>query len=180
MKRVTTYLLLATALLALATCTQPDPLPEATQGGKQTFGCRLNGKPFVPDGGTGWNATKPIVVYKLSRKGPNGKALLFYGIEATSRDGQGMYIIISEPTSPGIRLLNKEFIPLSWGVPLHDAAVYFSSSGSFMTGPPHTGTVKLTRADTTAHILSGIFEFKAQNPKTGEVVEVTDGRFDVR
>jgi hypothetical protein len=180
MKKTATYLLLATAWLAMAACTQPDPLPEATQGGKQTFGCRVNGKAFVPDGGTGWNATKPIVVYNDSRKGPNGEALLFYGIEATSRDGQGMYIIVSEPTRPGPRFLDKEFIPLSWGIPLHNAAVYSSASGSFITGPPHTGMVVLTRADTTARILSGTFEFKARNPRTGEVVEVTDGRFDVK
>jgi hypothetical protein len=180
MKNTTHYLLLATAWLALAACQREDPLPEATQGGKQTFGCRVNGKPFVPDGGTGWNATKPIVVYNDSRKGPNGEALLFYGIEVTSRDGQGMYIIVSEPTRAGIRLLNKEFIPLSWGIPLHDAAIYSSTSGSFITGPTHSGTVVLTRADTTARILSGTFEFRAVNPRTGEVVEVTDGRFDVR
>ncbi|MCU0451431.1 MAG: hypothetical protein MUC97_16575 [Bernardetiaceae bacterium] len=44
------------------------------------------------------------------------------------------------------------------------------------------GKLVLTRADwnTGRLILSGTLEFEAQDPKTGEVVEVTDGRFDVR
>jgi hypothetical protein len=139
----------------------------------------VNGKPFVPDGGTGWNAAKPIVVYDLSRNGPNGEALIFSGIEATARDGRGIYLIVKEPYTLGIRLLNQEFIPDSWGVP-NNSGIYLSPQGSFVTGPPHTGVLTITRADKEARILSGTFEFKAQNPKTGEVVEVTDGRFDTR
>jgi hypothetical protein len=172
--------LLPVLLLLLTTCTQPDPLPEATQGGKQTFGCRVNGKPFVPDGGTGWNAAKPIVVYNDSRKGPNGEALLFYGIDAVSRDGQRMYIVVSDPFRPGPRILDKEYIPTTWPNVLNDAAAYQGPAGAFFTGPPHIGTLVLTRADTAAQIMSGTFAFKAKNPKTGEVVEITDGRFDVR
>jgi hypothetical protein len=168
------------ALLLLATCTQPDPLPEPTQGGKQTFGCYVNGKPFVPDGGTGWNATKPIVVYYTGRRGENGAVHEYYYIDAVSRDGQRMFIIVSDPFRPGPRILDKEFIPITWPNVLNDAAAYQGPGGTFFTGPPHTGRLVLTRADTTAGILSGTFEFRAVDRKTGEVVEVTDGRFDVR
>jgi hypothetical protein len=173
-------LLSLAALLLLAACTQPDPLPEATQGGKQTFGCRVNGKPFIPDGGTGWNATKPIVVYYTGRRGENGTVHEYYCIDATARDGQGIFIIISDPFKIGPRTMNKEFIPITWPNRLNDAALYSSASGTFFTDPRYTGTVVLTRADTVRKIISGTFEFSAINPKTNEVVEVTDGRFDVR
>jgi hypothetical protein len=168
------------ALLLLAACTQPDPLPEATQGGKQTFGCRVNGKPFVPDGGTGWNATKPIVVYYTGRRGVNGAVHEYYYIDAVAKDGQSMLIIVSDPLRTGPRILDKEYIPTTWPNVLNDAAAYQGLGGTFFTGPPHTGRLVLTRSDSAARIMSGTFEFRAVNPKTGEVVEVTDGRFDVR
>jgi hypothetical protein len=180
MKRVTTYLLLATALLALATCTQPDPLPEATQGGKQTFGCRVNGKPFVPDGGTGWNATKPIVLYSSWRKGEDGSVYKYYIIHAISRDGRGMFIIISDAYKTGHRSLDKEYIPITWSDLPNDAAVYSEGKDHFFTSPRHTGSVFISKTDSIRGIISGTFTFIAANPATGEVVEVTDGRFDVK
>jgi hypothetical protein len=180
MKNTTHYLLLSTAWLAMAACTQPDPLPEATQGGKQTFGCRVNGKAFVPDGGTGWNATKPIVLYNSDRRADDGSIVRILYIEATSRTGESIVVVITEPYETGIRLINKTFTPLSWSPIPGNQALYSGAGGSFVTGPNHPGLITLTRADTVARILSGTFEFKAMNPKTGEVVEVTDGRFDVR
>lgn len=44
----------------LLACDRKDPLPKPTQEGKNTFGCKIDGKPWVPDGGTGFQATKPL------------------------------------------------------------------------------------------------------------------------
>jgi hypothetical protein len=180
MKNTTHYLFLATAWLALAACHREDPLPEATQGGKQTFGCRVNGKPFVPDGGTGWNATKAIVLTYSSRRDEEGKIIEFIDIQVTARDGQSFFIILRDPVRPGIHYFNKEYTPLSWSPIPNDAAVYQRPGANFFTGPKYKGKLVLTRSDreTGWLILSGTFEFEAQDPKTGEVVQVTDGRFD--
>ena len=36
-------------------------LPPATQTGANTFGCLIDGKPYVPNGYTGWSGTYPAM-----------------------------------------------------------------------------------------------------------------------
>ena len=52
------------------------------------------------------------------------------------------------------------------------------SASSYETDSTHTGTLTLIRADDEyPYVLSGTFEFDAVN-EAGEVVQITDGRFD--
>ena len=55
MKALSIVSIAAFLQLALGSCHKdtavPDPLPAATQTGKATFGCLLNGRPFVSDCG---------------------------------------------------------------------------------------------------------------------------------
>lgn len=52
--------MLVSVSLLLLTCKKEGPLPYATQSGQNTFGCMINGKPYVPDGGGGWSGIKPL------------------------------------------------------------------------------------------------------------------------
>ncbi len=54
------WLFLLSVCLLLMTCKKEGPLPYATQSGQNTFGCMINGKPYVPDGGRGFMAAKPV------------------------------------------------------------------------------------------------------------------------
>ena len=62
----------------------------------------------------------------------------------------------------------------------HSSSVVFwpEWDGEFRTDSTHTGTLTLIRADDEyPYVLSGTFEFDAVN-EAGEVVHITDGRFD--
>lgn len=52
------WLALLSVALLLLTCKHNDPLPEPTQSGQNTFGCLINGKSYIPDGGRGFMAVK--------------------------------------------------------------------------------------------------------------------------
>ncbi len=50
----------------------------------------------------------------------------------------------------------------------------------YRTNSTYTGQVKITRCDTINKIYSGTFYFNALDENTRKVVNVTDGRFDVK
>ncbi len=47
-------------LIVLFSCKKDDLLPAATQNGANTFGCKVNGKTWIPDGGGGFSGIKPV------------------------------------------------------------------------------------------------------------------------
>ncbi|MCC6684853.1 MAG: hypothetical protein IT247_07275, partial [Bacteroidia bacterium] len=48
----------------------------------------------------------------------------------------------------------------------------------YLTDSIYTGQLNITRFDTINSILSGTFWFDARDKTTGEVVHITEGRFD--
>ena len=60
--------------------------------------------------------------------------------------------------------------------------VYWKGDSRFQTDSINTGSITITRLDTSMrqYIISGTFSFKAKDVVTGEVVEVIDGRFDLK
>ncbi len=55
---------------------QKEKLPKPTQEGKNTFGCKVNGKNWVPSGGGGFSGIKPL----------NGGYLATYPFNTTSNN----------------------------------------------------------------------------------------------
>lgn len=51
--------------------------------------------------------------------------------------------------------------------------------GQFKTNATYFGTVTFDRFDTFNNIMSGTFEFQAQEITTGKIITITDGRFDL-
>ncbi len=58
--------------------------------------------------------------------------------------------------------------------------IYYARGPNYRTNNTYTGTVIITRCDTVNQIYSGNFYFKAVDENTGKIVNVTDGRFDVK
>lgn len=54
------------------------------------------------------------------------------------------------------------------------------SSDEFETDAAYTGLLTITEIDRVKETVVGTFYFKAQNPITGEVVDVEDGSFNAR
>src|SRR5688572_22243113 len=53
-------LLISTYISLLLNSCQKEKLPKLTQEGKNTFGCKVNGKNWVPHGGGGFGGVQPV------------------------------------------------------------------------------------------------------------------------
>jgi len=58
---------------------------------------------------------------------------------------------------------------------------YKPVAADYMTNSQNTGSITITHIDTVRHIIAGTFGFRAEKTDgSGETVEVTNGRFDVK
>lgn len=172
-------------LLALAACKKDDPeagLPPATQEGKNTGGCLINGERFVA---TGWSSggvlSNPIP--------PLSGGFSFDSIYRVELHGQyngqkATVMIFLKNDKLGNYQLNKntQYWPQGVYADLlnHATLSLFNSSGeAYVTDAQYTGHVELTRSDLRAGIGSGTFEFTAVSTfDRTKTVTITSGRFD--
>jgi hypothetical protein len=176
MKKLT-QLIYATALLCSMAGCNSDPLPKPTQDGANTFGCLIDGKPWIPDGGTGFMPEKPIrgggLVLTLY---PAKKLGIF--ITCTSKDKREMHIYINNFRTGEYQLnLDTQVIPYAV-IPKGDYGLYRSESNLvYVTSSKNIGKITITKSDTLTGVVSGTFEFVAGN-SVGST-NITNGRFDV-
>ena len=151
-------------LLALVVgCKKDDgsPLPKATQEGKNTFGCLLDGQVFLPTHSHNiFQPVTPLQGYFYRR---------VLGIKAYGEQGQ-MYLALRDAFRPGTYPLAET----STG----NYGSLDRSSGAFYTSSTRGGSLILTRIDTVARVMAGTFEFSALD-RSGGIITVTSGRFDV-
>ena len=167
------------AFSVLLSCKREDPLPAATRSGANTFGCKVNGKTWIPDGGGGFSGIKPV---EGGYQGNYDSTMTKYNVfvRAMKKDKSGIHLYLRGVVRPGIYQLNQftnirytELRPLNYGA-------YFPDPGqAFVTNPQYTGTVNITRADTANKIVSGTFAFTVYDPDLKQTIRITDGRFDV-
>jgi len=170
---------LATAFLVLAIFTfskckkenDEMTLPPETAIGAMTFGCKINGKVFVPrDGngrpglyvqyvnlgnvpGGGWHLNIPAIDWKSS------SPILSIHIETDS-------LLVLEGMMYSFK--NSKGNPIAF----HDASdTYLALDNS--------GNLFIKKHDQVNHILSGTFSFVGTN-SSGQQVHITEGRFDIR
>ena len=169
------YLILLIPLLFLmAQCHKsptPDPepdLPPATQEGKGTIGCYINGKPWVPKSYISIGGPKYMeVVYRESDSS-------FFALSANI-DGslnQTLYLRAYE-TKLGDNKLSKRS--------LHEYIDYHypSNCEAFRMDTTKIRNLKITKLDKTANIISGSFELTVAN-QCGDTLKFTQGRFDTQ
>lgn len=174
MKKLTLILFVLT-LISTTSCNNDDDnncqgvdcLPPATQTGEGTFGCLVNGEPFVDNSGF-FNSFYQLV---------DGE--YFFGIASTKDFGSIQQIVI---------LSWMQTIQLNVNTPLEDryngnffAEVAFNCiCPNAVTSSGIDGFVRFTNFTTNPNIVSAIFEFTVEDPTTGNVYEITEGRFDVQ
>lgn len=166
------------ALLLFTTC-QKDKLPPETQEGANTFGCKVNGKAWVPNGGAGFMGAKPIeggfiALYDKNKIRTAGILLM-----AQKQNGE-IINIFSNDYRIGKYNLNEEtnifpftFYPKNYGMFAYSEGSYYTTKSSAI------GNIVVTKSDTLSGILSGTFEFKATLGNSNDAVEITSGRFDI-
>lgn len=149
--------------------TEPQLPPETTTGA-MTFGCKVNGKVFVPKGSI--DGPGIISQYLFLGNGPGGGWWL--NLSAVDRYGaKGIYF----RTDTLLLLENNVYsFKREKGYP---SAEFAMGLADYFMGNSDTGKMIVTRHDLNQRILSGRFSFTATN-NNGEKINITEGRFDVR
>ena len=155
----------------------PDPLPPATQEGKNTFGCYIDGKPWVA-----W--IDPNILDPSLRK-----------IDAAyDEPGVGLYDNYS--LSLSARMVNAtlyEYLKIGFQ-PLHKEGDFNLSNLEYPTiilrlddpisvyemDTTIAQTFKVTKLDTIKNICSGLFSFTLVSKDGIDTVKISDGRFDIK
>lgn len=172
------YFVLAAVLLVNAGCEDDnifkqlvDPpakvLPPATQTGANTFGCKVNGKVWLP-------SKTPFIEFRQG------------ALDIIARNewdkNTAVVLNIGDFTISG-----TDTYQISGNTPYYSRGYYSRENKTggydrFQTDDINTGTIIITRIDTTQlyYIVSGVFNFKARDEITGEIIEITEGRFDLR
>jgi hypothetical protein len=171
MKRRWKSWLWAIAILFIANSCHKDPLPKPTQKGLNTFGCRVNGEVWIPDGRKGAIPTiEPItVIGGFSKSGNNTLDIRLFTIKS---NGQILQLSLANA------IIGDNYFSQTLPGQINYAEFYDGNFVPFQTSSVNTGKVTITRADTINKVFSGTFEFTAGRGK--EKVVVTDGRFDVK
>jgi len=148
-------------------CKGIDCLPPATQTGAGTFGCLVNGVPYVDNSGF-FNC-----FYQLGDDGYS------FGIQTEDN--------VSTIGAIAIGSLQKEII-IGEIIPLNlreDNEFYaFLDFNTLQQGGTTTkaedGFIIFTKLSTFSNVVSATFEFTISNPTTGAIYKITEGRFDAR
>lgn len=144
--------------------TELEKLPRATQSGKNTFGCLVGGKAWVPQ--------TSVDAYGFYQEG----ILSLTAILETARRDQGMsFVIYDSDLSESTYQLGEEINPSGYYANFGDNI----QECGFATTVTHTGKLVITHLDETNFIISGTFEFEAYSDDCSKTVQVTDGRFDL-
>lgn len=178
MRRCFSILQPIAALLLLTTC-EPVKLPPETQEGANTFGCRINGKKWVPTGkrNTFNGSMFPGVnggFFKI------GLDTTFYLYIRAYKDEESVQLWARNVTKAGKYELKylTETKPNALTPPNY-GSVHFGDE--YVTTNVYTGWVNVTKADTLTGVVAGTFEFTAVNRRDpSKTLRVTDGRFDVK
>lgn len=151
-----------------------DQLPAATQIGKGTFGCLANGQALTPTIKFIYNSNfsygyDPSYGFSVDAANENNDNLRQVKIQ----------LQIKNLTEGQTYMLNEYNVAGKGGAEYN---VYYNSgqhSDYYETNNLVNGTITITKLDSTKKIISGLFAFKAVNSSNGEIVNVTDGRFDL-
>jgi hypothetical protein len=142
---------------------QKDKLPKPTQEGKNTFGCKINGKPWIPNGGPGFQGAKPIEggFVQIILSSDSTKTGIF--LRAYAKDGSMLHLYLNDHQS-STYILNRETNIKPFSLRPLDYAAYYSNGNYYITNSQSTGKIVITRSGFNVDgILSGIFEFRVIN-----------------
>jgi len=170
------FLLIVCCVLQSTSCKKdsPEKLPAITNDGRDTFGCFVDGKAFLPSGpllyGGTLNAVYSLVDGKMSLRiySKNSKNGVVQRIDFISKDIEltegKTYNLQKDAKTDNILAIYQK------GENQHVREYYVTS--------PLNGELHISKLNVEQRILSGTFWFDAKSE--GNTVEVRDGRFDLK
>ncbi|KHJ39512.1 hypothetical protein PBAC_00190 [Pedobacter glucosidilyticus] len=151
-----------------------DALPVATQEGKNTFGCLVNGEVFIARTRGLFGPPYFACEYGFNSV-TNSLRFLLKGTDSIREPFSSITI-----SSTGISLISGTKLNLRELKDGNASARYSETLiDEFNTTSISKGEITITKLDESKRILSGTFWFDAVN-ETGEKVEVREGRFDMK
>ncbi|RYE13561.1 MAG: hypothetical protein EOP45_20990 [Sphingobacteriaceae bacterium] len=159
--------LLLLIILIVSSC-RKNGLPKATQTGENTMVAKVDGKLWqkkacvsCTGGGTG------LIVSYEDRN--------FFGVTGEDHDS-GSRIALSISSVKRVGTYNLSSKTLDYG-----RLFKIGSGPYYYTSTKNTGQVTITKLDLTNQIISGTFDFTAEDENNpANTIKVTDGRFDVK
>lgn len=157
--------------------TEEPQLPPETTTGAMTFGCKIDGKVFVPKDGRG----KPGLFCQYVNLGTGSGGGWFLNVPATDWASGSLTSVNIETDSllfiegQTYQFKNQKGFPRAF----HQK----ESGGGVISFPKidtETGNIVIKRHDVSQRILSATFSFVGTNLTNGEKVDITEGRFDIR
>lgn len=143
--------------------TELEKLPPATQSGKGTFGCLVDGKAWVIERVSNVQADYQIGHLSVSAGLSNDSFIAIMSIDVNDNDLKEQLYVLTESG------LNGNY-----------ARYYdYNSSCEYLTTNTYTGIVSITHLDKINFIISGTFEFEVYSADCTQVIKITDGRFDI-
>lgn len=171
-------LLVVCTIALLSSCKKEiKELPEPSQTGSNTFGAKVNGQLWAPQG------FGPLPASNLLEARFIGNDLIIKANNfASSPNETGFEIRVIGVTGTGTYPLNTNIVHPSFAA---SYAYYVKRNltplNEWVTSASSTGSVTFTKVDRSAGIVSGTFEFSALNLyNTPEPLAVTEGRFDIK
>jgi len=148
-------------------CQGIDCLPPITQTGEGTFGCLVNGEPYVDNSGL-FNCFYQFV---------DGE--YFFNISPNFEDK------FFDELDIGCRFIdfqNEQSFDLAISTDGGGAATFFIGQElrNISTNTEYNGLCQITTFDLQNNIISGTFEFEVFDEATQTLYIVTDGRFDAQ
>jgi hypothetical protein len=176
MKRILT-ISLAALVLFTACKKEVKELPQNTQTGANTFGAKINGQLWAPQG------FGPVPANNLLEARMIGNDLLIDARNFASSPNETEFSIrLVSVTDIGVYTLNSNATHPS----LVSSYCYYvkrnlTPQNEWITSTANTGSVTITKLDLTNKIVSGTFQFNALNIYNApEPLAVTEGRFDIK
>jgi hypothetical protein len=172
-------------LLTLSCCKKDSPepgLPPITTTGANTFGCRINGKIWLPSPRPKGNLPK-IEGGIVERYKPGGGVdvgwydLLIF---ADKDDLTGFQLFLRRINGTGqFQLFNTISEWPSCVDCTNSYAYYYQGRTIYKSLTIIESSIVLARYDTLNKIFSGTFSFIAKNKSGEDTLKITDGRFDI-
>lgn len=148
-------------------------LPAATQEGKNTIACYIDGQRWTPVS-TDWKSGSSVTRYLAKER-----TLLIGG----GNDNKAQYIQITLANYTGqtgtyrLDSLCNDLPRVCANTASFQKEKAFSFKDSYWTDYQFQGKITITKH--TASFVSGTFEFDARQRTTGKVIHITNGRFDM-
>ena len=165
---------------AFYNCENNDPqeqLPPITQTGANTFGAIVDGQVFIPKDKTGYSPPGGGIPKGLKILG-NSRTFV---IQATNYEDIYIYIYIPQefPNEETYNFQKSTGVEYSLAAP-DFAHIYATINGVKYLSFSNSGSINFSKISLSEGIYSGTFNVRLKrNTNENDIIEITDGRFDI-